>query len=261
MTESHPMPPDAHSQPSDPGAGDRGADDRRRTVESLLNQLKQHQHRRPAPSADDEVWSTGLPELDQLLPLHGWKAGMLVEWLHAGRGSGATTLALYCAQQIWRQSHTTPSEDSTAQEADQSESSVVIIDADRRFYPPAWAQSGMPLQQVIVVHPETAQQMFWAWEQALRTPGVAVAVCWVDQLDDRVYRRLKLATESSGTVGFAIRHQRWRTAASWADLRLGVSRISGSSDPEPNAGHLQVELLYARGSLGAGCCQLVVPPA
>ncbi len=50
----------------------------------------------------DETVTTGCPALDRLLPGAGLRRGTLVEWLAAGAGSGAATLAWIAAREACR---------------------------------------------------------------------------------------------------------------------------------------------------------------
>ena len=49
------------------------------------------------------VFSSGLPELDRLLPQGGLTPGTLLEWLSAGEGSGSATLTLLLAARVQAQ--------------------------------------------------------------------------------------------------------------------------------------------------------------
>ena len=98
--------------------------------------------------------STGCPELDRGLPQQGLCRGTLVEWLSAGPGGGAGSLAL-----------------SAAREACRDGGPLVVIDRAGCFYPPTAAQAGVPLERLIVVRPDSAADEVWALDQALRLAG------------------------------------------------------------------------------------------
>ena len=55
----------------------------------------------------------------------------------------------------------------------------------RTFYPPAAAVLGLDLSTAIVVQAATAQDELWALEQVLRSPGIGIAWCAIDKLNDR----------------------------------------------------------------------------
>lgn len=180
--------------------------------------------------------STGWPPLDALLPAGGLRRGALVEWLAAGPGSGAAMLA-------W----------GTAQQAVQAGGAIVVLDRRRRVYPPALAAWGVDLERVIFVQPENAQDESWAWDQALRCPGVAAVWGWVERLDSRLFRRWQLAAEASGCVGLLLRPCGVRDQPTWAEVRWWV-------EPRPAAAgrRMRVELLRCRGAGGKRSVELVL---
>src|SRR5205823_11439094 len=99
--------------------------------------------------------------------------------------SGAATLALAVAARALQQG-----------------GACVVIDGTGEFYPPAADDLGIPLERMVVVRPDNPRIALWAWEQALRCEGVAVTVGWIGELSDRPFRRLQLAAEAGGGLGF-----------------------------------------------------------
>jgi hypothetical protein len=152
--------------------------------------------------------STGWAPLDGLLPGGGWAGGTLVDWLAEGAGCGAMTLAL----------------SSTACALEEG-GACVVIDLRQEFYPPAAAELGVPLERMIVVRPPSPRLGLWAWEQALRFRGVAVTLGEWGSVDERAFRRLQLAAEAGGGLGFLVRPMACRGEPSWAAVRLGVSAM------------------------------------
>src|SRR5689334_10657365 len=69
--------------------------------ETLVSRLRREVARLEMshPPEDKRPISTGSPALDKLLPANGLRRGTLVEYLSAGRGDGAGTLALSAARQ------------------------------------------------------------------------------------------------------------------------------------------------------------------
>ena len=180
----------------------------KRTVSpDILEDLQERIHRmegfqrQPASGV-----ATGFDALDKLLSGSGLKRGALTEWLGGSEGSGAVSLALTVAAHVLRQ-----------------EGAFVVIDKAGDFYPVAAAQMGIPLDRTVIVRPDSPQSALWAWEQALRCPGVAVTFGWIDSLDDRLFRRLQLAAEAGGGLGFLLRRPDCRSAPSWASMRICVS--------------------------------------
>src|SRR5437868_3154844 len=95
------------------------------TCNLLANNQLSHlklQLRRWEQQAHEERISSGYPDLDQRLLGGGFRRGSLVEWLSAGSGSGAGSLALAAAREACRNGRP-----------------LVIIDPRNLFYPPAAA--------------------------------------------------------------------------------------------------------------------------
>src|SRR3954464_11741713 len=119
--------------------------------ENLVSSLRREVARleMSRPPEDERPISTGSPALDGLLPAGGLRRGTLVEYLTAGSGNGAGTLAL-----------------SAAREASQGGRALVVVEQGRkqgtgdrgqesvgRFYPPAAAAWGIDLSAVLVLRP------------------------------------------------------------------------------------------------------------
>jgi len=152
--------------------------------------------------------ATGFAALDGILPADGLEGGTLVEWLADGAGSGAMTLSLSVAARALGQG-----------------GACVVIDPGQEFYPPAAAELGVPLERMVIVRPSGPRLALWAWEQALRFRGVAVTLGEMGPLSDQPFRRLQLAAEAGGGLGFFIRPAACRAQPSWAAARLGVSAL------------------------------------
>jgi len=78
---------------------------------------------------------------------------------------------------------------------------------------------------MILVRPSGPRLTLWAWEQALRFRGMAVTLGELESLSDRPFRRLQLAAESGGGLGFLVRPMACRAEPSWAAVRLGVTAL------------------------------------
>jgi protein ImuA len=190
--------------------------------------------RRPA---DQGVISSGCGALDRLLPQAGFCRGTLVEWLSAGAGGGAQTLAI-----------------AAAREACGAGGALVVLDRQREFYPPAAGRTGIELDRLIVVHAANAADEAWILDQALRCPGVAAVLAWPEKPSDRALRRWQLAAEEGGTLGLVLRAAASRQEPSWADVRLLVEPL-----PAPGAGatrRLRIQLLHCRGGTGGACVEV-----
>jgi cell division inhibitor SulA/protein ImuA len=178
--------------------------------------------RRPARS----FFSSGCAALDRALPGGGFARGSLIEWIGAGPGGGASTLAVVAAR-----------------EAQQAVGAIVVIDRDLGFYPPAAAAWRLDLAGMLVVHPRNEADERWALDQALRCEHAAAVLAWPRRLEGRTFRRLQLAAEASGVVGLLVRPAAARHEPSWAHVRLATA-------PRPATGggwHVAVEILRLRG--------------
>jgi hypothetical protein len=152
-----------------------------------------------------------------------------VEWL-GEEGSGASTLALVMARQSWQ--------------TWQRGKTLVVVDRQRRFYPPAAAALGIDLQSIVVARPRTLLDHEWTLNQALRCPAVAAVLCWPQKVDSRAFRRLQLSAEKGGSLGLILRGAAAIREPSWADVRLLVHPLRS-----PERRRFQVEVLRCRGSV------------
>ena len=183
--------------------------------------------------------SSGFEALDRLLPQGGLAGGTLVEWLGAGAGSGAMTLALAVGGRVVR------------------EGGVLAIVGDRAtLFPPAAAALGVPLERTILVQPDDRRTALWTWEQALRCEGISVTIGRLTETTDAVMRRLQLAVEAGGGMGFLVRPTDCRAETAWAEVRLLVKGLPGRA--EEVGWRLRVELLRCRGGFGGGTADVEV---
>jgi hypothetical protein len=193
-------------------------------LRSSLGLFSFHADAAPAESVSQRALSSQI----------GVRPGGIVEWLVAGDGVGAVTLALQMVAQsitagVW-----------------------AIVDLAREFYLPAWIGWGIPLEQILVIRPSTLQETCWSIEQCLRCQGVSATWAWLDQrFPPRVHRRWQLAAETGGGVGMFFRPAQARREPIWADLRLMVTPRPGG---QGESRRVCIETLYRRGGLG-GCPQ------
>jgi hypothetical protein len=171
--------------------------------------------------------SSGFDSLDRLLRGKGFLGGTLVEWLSEGPGTGAMTLALAIGGKLT-----------------QTEGTLVIVDAERELFPPAAAALGVPLDRTVVVQPGDARTQWWALEQALLCSAVTVTLGRLDKADERVLRRLLLAAQKGGSLGFLVRPACCARIAFCAGMRFLVTTLS---DTRGGPWRLTVELLACRG--------------
>jgi hypothetical protein len=178
----------------------------------LIRELKERlrEVERSCKPAREVPFSTG-NVLDQLLPKKGWESGTLIEWLDDA--DGAATLALTIAARLQDRG-----------------GALVVIDSQRDFYPPAAANLGILLERTVIVQPRQGRDALWAMEQSLRSEAVSIALGWFQELPDRTARRLQLAAEAGGGVGFLLRPATCRAEPSWAEARLRVKALPVERD-------------------------------
>jgi protein ImuA len=189
----------------------------------------------------EPAFATGTP-LDRLLPEKGFERGTLIEWLSAGEGSGAMTLALITAARLLTRG-----------------GAFVVVDGKCEFYPVGAAGLGIPLERTVIVRPANLRDALWAWEHSLRSSAVAVALGWIDGLKERAFRRLQLAAEAGGGLGFLLRPDSCRAEPSWAEARLLVSAVpmvGGTSATGVFSRRLHVEVLRCRGGASGRAVEL-----
>jgi cell division inhibitor SulA len=90
------------------------------------------------------------------------------------------------------------------QQAPERQRWIFYIDRTGDFYPPAAAQLGVPLGQLLVVRVTRPTEVLWVCEQALRCRAVAAVIAPLPSIDSYASRRLQLAAEAGGGLGLLI---------------------------------------------------------
>ncbi|HEX3997263.1 MAG TPA: hypothetical protein VHX65_01815 [Pirellulales bacterium] len=179
-------------------------------VDALREQVQRLEvARRPAVPS----FSSGCGALDRILPGQGLHRGTLVEYL-AEIGSGGAALALIASREACRDG-----------------GALVVIDRGRSFHPPAAANLGIELANVVFVRPRTRKDFLWALNQSLSCLGVGGVVCWPERLDSKAFRQLQLAAESAGNIGLLIRPPSVRGHPAWSDMQLLVEARPSTGAP------------------------------
>ncbi len=169
---------------------------------------------------------SGCARLDAELPDGGWPLGTLIEFLLPEPGVGELSLLLPALQAL------------AAAPAAQGRHWFAWIAPPLDPYPPALAQGGIPPERLLFIGAAVLQDRLWAVEQALRSGSCAVVLAWIDRVDDRWLRRLKLAAETGSALVVLFRARRHAGTGSAAGLRLEL---------EPTATGLDLHLLKRRG--------------
>jgi cell division inhibitor SulA/protein ImuA len=170
---------------------------------------------------------SGWPRLDAELPGGGWPLGTLIELLLPEAGIGEITLLLPVLRGL------------AAESQPHARHWFAWITPPHAPYPPALAQGGIPAHRLLLVSAGQTEDRLWAVEQALQSGHCAAVLAWLDRVDDRWLRRLKLAAESGQTLTVLFRPLRQQAGGSPASLRLVL---------EPGVAGLDLSVLKRRGA-------------
>lgn len=193
-------------------------------IVSLREEIRKRERR--DMSAAGDVVSTGCDALDELLPSGGLRAGSLLEWIDAVDGGNAAALSLRVGRAVVA-----------------ANDPAVLIDAGHGVHPLALAALGFNLSRLVIVRPATPHEAIWSCEEALRCTGARWVWASLPLLSDQQFRRLQLAAESSGCIGFLLRSAIARRRPSWAEARWLVH-------PQPSrtaSPRFRVDVIYSRG--------------
>lgn len=155
-----------------------------------------------------ETVASSVEALNTLLPEGGFATGSFIEILNYEDGFGACSLALKLARPFL-----------SRREA------WAVVDTDGTFYPPAVAASGYGLKQLILLRPRPDEDA-WAFTQLLRSADISVCFWTTRRMDSMLFRRLQLAAERGGGMGFVIRPTAAKRRPCWARMRLMAARRS-----------------------------------
>jgi hypothetical protein len=153
---------------------------------------------------------SGFAELDANLPGGGWPNGAIAELMSDAIGIGELGLLMPVLSSLARAGRY-----------------IAWIAPPYLPYAPALAQRCLPLERMLLIRTQTLQQSLWATEQALRCPAVGAVLSWPAYIIDKNVRRLQLAAEAGGSLGFLYRPPEAAEESSPAALRL---RLHPASD-------------------------------
>ncbi|MDH3327017.1 MAG: translesion DNA synthesis-associated protein ImuA [Gammaproteobacteria bacterium] len=164
---------------------------------------------------------TGFDALDNILPTHGWPTNALIEVLLPRWGIGELQLLLPVIVAM-----------------SQHPKWVAWISPPFVPYAPALVYAGVDIEHLVVIPKEESKaESLWAMEKILRNKSCGIAMSWPQKINDKAMRRLQLAAEEGGSLGFVFRD--YQVVSSPAALRISLSIINHQ---------LQVTLLKARGA-------------
>jgi len=197
-----------------------------------LDELLQHPSlwRASSTRGAGRVLPTGFRRLDERLPGGGWPLDALIELLLPVHGIGEINLLLPALRALCARDGESPRW-------------IAWLGPPHLPYAPALASAGLDPARMLVVRSSASRPVgssLWAMEQALRSRACVAALGWVDRADGQSLRRLKLAAEEGGSLGFLFRSRDHAREPSPATLRLLL---------EPRDGTLDVHILKSRGGL------------
>jgi cell division inhibitor SulA/protein ImuA len=179
-------------------------------LEALLRHPALWQGRQQQQSHRETI-PTGYPQLDAVLPAHGWPIGALTEIMSGVDGVGELSMLLPALCSLTRQQHW-----------------VAFIAPPHIPYAPALTAAGLRLDRTLIVDAgvrnnirEKEQNDFWATEQLLRSGVFSAVILWSGRnSNDRTQRRLQLAAEHGKSWAVCYRPQHVAGSASPAGLRM-----------------------------------------
>jgi protein ImuA len=215
---------------------------------SRLVDLQDHIRRIERPSAGRHgVLPFGIATLDRAMPGGGLALGAMHEILGAGSDEeDGAAAAGFIAGIVGRLGSGLPG------------GLVLWCLKQRDLYGPGVEAHGLDPARIVVVRAARDDDLLWAIEEGLRTPGIAAVVGEIGRLPMVAGRRLQLAAERSGIPAFLLR--RWRTSAeatgertrpSAAITRWQVAPLPSlpeSGEPGIGRSRWRVELLRCRGA-------------
>lgn len=131
--------------------------------------------------------STGIDALDAKLSGRGLATGAIHELWSCDEGSGLWTVATWFLRQGAARG-----------------GYILWFDSRNDFYPPAAQSCGIDLSRLVLVRPRDRKQMLWGIGHALRCRGISAVVGMVSKPTLAEVRRLQLAAETGGGLGFLL---------------------------------------------------------
>lgn len=211
-------------------------DEKTRTKAETLKHLRQKIQQMEGVKLDElgDVTLTGIPPLDHAFPNGHFPVSGIHECVATTQeGTAATTGFLAGLLSL----------------LSQKGGAIIWITKNQTVFAPALTSFGIAPRDVIFVHLARDQEILWAMEEALRTPGLSAVVGELADADLTATRRLQLAVEDSHVTGFLFRINPKKTGSSSCIASWRVQAIpSQLQDGIPGMGHprWEVELIKIR---------------
>jgi protein ImuA len=104
----------------------------------------------------------------------------------------------------------------------------IWISANRTLFPPALAGFGIQPHKMIFIDLQKTKDILWATEEALKCTGVSAVVAETPELSFATSRRLQLAVEQSGIMGFMLRQNPKAINTTACVTRWCISHLPGN---------------------------------
>jgi protein ImuA len=176
---------------------------------------------------------SGFAELDAHLPGGGWPTGAIAELMSDAIGIGELELLMPALSNLAHAGRY-----------------IAWIAPPYLPYAPALVQRGLPLDRVLLIRTRTWQESLWATEQTLRCPAIGATLSWPAYIADKNVRRLQLAAEAGGSLGFLYRPAEASRESSPAALRLRLHATPDDPSKHPHELDLNgliIEIQKSRG--------------
>ena len=180
-------------------------------VEELLRQGQGLWRGSELSQEPDPGIATGFSSLDKQLPGRGWPRGAISEIL-SDRPGGAMALLMPALASLSRQSQ-----------------QIILVAPPYIPYAPGFFINGVDLSRLLLVNGRDEKECLWVLEQVLNA-GCGAALSWPQRLSRMALRRLQLAAERGGGIGFLLRQPQFSAESSPAALRLRISAAGNLAD-------------------------------
>ena len=203
-------------------------------IEKLLQLPNTWQARKvPGGARASDALPSGQTRLDQALHLGGWPKGATTELLQARPGCGELQLCLPGLQRLQQQAPW-----------------LVLIDPPFTPFAPAMLAQGIELERLLLIYPESPQDLLWSAAQCLQSGSCSAVLTWSHRtsLKDRDLRRLQQAAATGQCWHWLMRSDQCAQQASPSALRIKVQRRHSDA--------LHLNILKQRGGWSGQTLQL-----
>lgn len=183
-----------------------------------IEELLAGRHLRRGDESGAGTWpplASGFAGLDELLP-GGWPRGALIELMPDSHGIGELRLLL-------------PALAGLGARPQPARPWIMLVAPPCVPYAPALERHGIDLSRLLVVQAETAVDVLWAAEQALRSGLCAALLAWCGSVQRVALRRLALAAAGDAALTVLFRPPAAARQPSPAALRIRLHPAAGRS--------------------------------